>query len=354
MNRAGADEVRLPMINTAVPAPPEYLLPDVQHSPTPVQPAGDRVAELEATIRELQDQCEIEIRRRRRNLLLLGVCLSAMLHMALMLYLNLVHRSQPAGPGVQPASIEFAVIQEPELTQIQELQFDDLVPEVPFNVDDPAEQDPSLELAPEVAAAELEISHAGAVPALSGSGSGDATTLEGGGAGTTFFGVSSRGTRFAYIVDVSGSMSEEGKIDVCMRELARSIEMLPDYASFYIVLFASEIAVPPMQEGWTRAQDATVSRFIRWLSRIDPRGGTRPQPAFQQVFSIEERPDVIFFLTDGEIPPETVTVVAALNSRGKPVAVNTIAFGDPASQAYLKEISHSSGGVYRYVPSNGF
>jgi len=329
-------------------------LPNPQHTSIPVDPLEDQVAELEATIRDLQDQCEVEVRRRRRNLLLLGISASALVHMALMLYLSLLHRGQPPGQGVQPVAIEFAVIQESELTQLQELQFDDLVPEVPFEIDDLSAQDPSLDLTPEVSAAELEISQAGSVPRLTGSGSGEGTTLEGGGAGTTFFGVSSRGTRFAYIVDVSGSMSEEGKIDVCMSQLARSIELLPDYASFYIVLFASQIAVPPMQNGWTRARDATVSRFVRWLNQIDPGGGTRPQPAFRKVFSIEERPDVIFFLTDGQIPPDTVAVVAALNGRGRRVAVNTIAFGNPASQEYLKEISRNSGGVYRYVPSNAF
>ncbi len=314
----------------------------------------DRIADLEATIRQLQDQSDLERRRRRRNLLLLGVSLSALLHIGLMVYLNFIHRARPAGPGVQPVSIEFAIIQEPELTQLQELQFDDLVPEVPFEVEDTAEQDPTLDLAPEVSAAELEITQAGSVPRLTGSGSGDGLTLEGGGAGTTFFGVSSRGTRFAYIVDTSGSMSEQSRLEVCMRELARSIEMLPDYASFYVVLFHSEITLPPMQKGWTRARDGTVSRFKRWLRQIDPGGGTRPQPAFRQVFSLEHRPDVIFFLTDGQIPPETVAVVGALNARGRRVAVSTIAFGDPASQEYLKEISHRSGGVYRFVPSDGF
>ena len=86
----------------------------------------------------------------------------------------------------------------------------------------------------------------------------------------------------------------------------------------------------------------------------DPGGGTQPRSAFRQVFALEDRPDVIFFLTDGQIPPETVATVTGFNSRGRRVAVNTIAFGDPASQEYLKEISYRSGGVYRYVPSDGF
>jgi len=330
---------------------PEHRLPNVPHSTSRVDV---RIADLEATIQQLQDQSDRERRRRRRNLLLLGASLSVLIHLGLMIYLDFIHRARPAGPAVQPVSIEFAVIQESELTQLQELQFDDLVPEVPFEIEDTAEQDPALDLAPEISAAELEIAQAGSVPRLTGSGSGEGLTLEGGGAGTTFFGVSSRGTRFAYIVDISGSMSDQGKIEVCMRELARSIEVLPDYASFFVVLFNSEITAPPMQKGWTRARDGTVKRFTRWLEQVDPGGGTRPQPAFRQVFSLENRPDVIFFLTDGVIPRETVAVVAALNGRGRRVAVNTIAFGDPASQAFLKEISHRSGGVYRYVSSDGF
>ncbi len=312
-----------------------------------------RLGELEETIRQLEAQRELEIRRRRRNLLLIGVTVSAVAHLGLMVYLNMLHRGRPAGPAVQPVSIEFAVIQEPELTQLQEMDLDDLVPEV--TTQDANEDQPTLELEADVSAADLAISPAGAVPTLSGSGGGEGGTLGGGGAGTTFFGVSSRGTRFAYIVDVSGSMGQGRKMDVCMRELARSIEILPDYASFYVVLFSSDIALPPMQRGWTRARDNTVSRFIRWLNQIDPHGGTRPQPAFREVFgALDERPDVIFFLTDGQIPPETVATVAALNQRGRRVAVNTIAFGDPSSQELLKDIARRSGGVYRFVPSEGW
>lgn len=311
-----------------------------------------RVGELEDTIRRLEAHRDREIRRRRRNLLVIGVSVSALIHLGLMAYLNMLHRDRPAGPAVQPVSIEFAVIQEPELTQLQEMDLDDLVPEV--TTEDPNDDQPTLELEVDVSAANLEISPAGAIPTLSGSGGGDGGTLGGGGAGTTFFGVSSRGTRFAYIVDVSGSMGQDRKMDVCMQQLARSIEILPDYAYFYVVLFSSDVALPPMQRGWTRAQDNTVSRFIRWLNQVDPHGGTRPQPAFRQVFSLDQRPDVIFFLTDGQIPPETVATVAALNQRGRRVAVNTIAFGDPSSQEYLKDIARRSGGVYRFVPSEGW
>ena len=101
------------------------------------------------------------------------------------------------------------------------------------------------------------------------------------------------------------------------------------------------------------ARESTVARFVRWFNQIDPGGGTQPKAAFEQVFSLEERPDVIYFLTDGLIPPETVAVVGAINARGRRVAINTIAFGDPSGQELLKDISARSGGVFRFVPANG-
>jgi hypothetical protein len=313
------------------------------------------VTDLERALRQMELDRQRQRRRYRRNLLIIGVSVSLIVHLALMLYLNALYRERPAGPGTMPVSIEFAVIQEPQLTQLEQLQFEDLVPEVPVEDDELSDTEPALELSPDVSAAALDISATGAVPALTGSGRGDDSTL-GGGAGTSFFGVSSKGTRFAYIVDVSGSMGYERKIDVAMRELARSIEVLPDYTYFYVVLYSNQLIVPPFQREWSRARPNVVSRLIRWLNQIDPSGGTRPVPAFRQVFSLSERPDVVFFLTDGLIPAETGAAVAELNRRGKRVTINTIAFGDPTSaelrlsQDLLREIATQSGGVFRFVP----
>ena len=139
------------------------------------------------------------------------------------------------------------------------------------------------------------------------------------------------------------------KMQVAMRELAGSVDWLPDYASFYVLLFSTDYEEPPFQRGWMRAKDTTVNNFIRWLNEIDPGGGTVPMPAFYEVFAIDQRPDVIFFLTDGEIPEDTADLVAGLNRRGGRVTVNTIAFGDAKSQDQLKRIARESGGTYRFV-----
>ncbi len=341
------------------------LVPQPATKPAAYDRMEGTISRLQATIRELEKERDLERRSRWRLVLLISLAVSAIAHLGLMLGLDLIRVGRPGGgggQGVDAVTVESALAGGPELTE-----FDQPSLQGPDTLVDASSPGGAIDTVVE-ATAPLIAGAGGGAPELGGIGGGGGSDLGlgagsgtgggegglgGGGAGTSFFGVSARGSRFAYIVDISGSMAEFGKINICMRELSRSIEMLPDYAYFYVVLFNSEIITPPMQEGWNRARESTVARFARWFNQIDPGGGTQPKAAFEQVFSLEERPDVIYFLTDGLIPPETVAVVGALNSRGRRVAINTIAFGDPSGQELLKDISARSGGVFRFVPANG-
>ncbi|MCL4211061.1 MAG: VWA domain-containing protein, partial [Phycisphaerales bacterium] len=203
-------------------------------------------------------------------------------------------------------------------------------------------------------AAELLALNDGSMPSLGagGSSSGD-MSMGGGGAGASFFGVSSTGQRFLFIVDVSGSMQEGNRIHVAMRELSRSISELPDFAYFYVILYNHEPIIPRFQRGWQRARPREVDDMLDYLRNVTPGGGTVPVGAFAAAFALDVPPDVIFFLTDGLIPQETPDRVRSMNARGKRVVINTIAFGDQSSADLLKRISDESGGRYRFVPVRG-
>lgn len=315
---------------------------------------------MSEAVRLLEEEREIVRIRRIRNLLIVGVCMSIIAHFVLMIYLNSVERGgTPGGDGVEPATLDVAVIPSPELTQLSRIDrldtfaSEELAPEVPSEAPDLSPDDPAGSLGSDVSAVSLDVSPGGSVPSLGGSGvgtgEGSGSGLGGGGAGTSFFGVSSRGTRFAYIVDVSGSMGQGNKLETCMRELARSVQDLPDYASFFVALYSN--APRPFHTEWAKARANSVSTLVRWLNAVDPSGGTQPVPAFELVMSLKDRPDVIFFLTDGLIPRETPEYVADLNRRGRRVTINTIAFGDAEGQEMLKQIAQASGGVFRYVPN---
>lgn len=307
----------------------------------------------EGSQRHMDRQREDLLRRRWMRLLIFGGVISILLHVMLMILLGSIYRWLPGGAGVESVTYEFAILQEEELTQFEEILLDDMSTEKIVDLTDFREESIKI-LQPEIPAVEMEFADSGSMSTLGGSGEGEGFGLSGGGSGTSFFGVSSKGTSFAYIVDKSGSMSDGLKMAVAKREMVRSIQALPDYAQFYIVMFSSNILMPTFQDGWMRARKSMISRVIRWLNNeVDPRGGTAPRTAFLQVFSLETRPDVIFFLTDGEITSFTAQELAAMNKRGKKVVINTIAFGDPSSQDLLKDIAAQSGGVYRYVPAGG-
>lgn len=299
-------------------------------------------------------------------MLLLGIGLSFLIHASLLLYLATIYRAGGGGTGGGGDSVvvEFSFLPEGKLADAAPFAPGDLATEIESTaLELPAVDAPSLSDAVAPTGA-LGGGEGAGLPTLGGSGAGGGGSgdgagggdgggglLGGGAGGTSFFGISSKGNRFAYIVDRSMSMAEDSRLEVLKRELVRSIDSLPDYASFCVIFFSSDLLIPEMQDGWMRARGNLITRFAQWLANVSPSGGTVPGPAFINVLSMPVRPDVIFFMTDGEITNFTPEEVAGLNRRGKHVVINTIAFGEPGSQELLKQIARESGGTFRFVPS---
>lgn len=312
----------------------------------------------------MEQQRQVLVDRRWRRLLVVGGSISLLLHIMLLIYLGTIARAGVGGEGGGEVSVEFAILDSEDLSGGEQLDLDDSVPEV-ASAQDLAATETDVQLTTVTPAIEVASAARGAIQTLGGSGGGigggsgegDGEGMGlgggGGGGGTSFFGVSAKGRRFAFIVDVSASMGEGGKLATCMRELSRSLESLPDYAEFYILLFSTNFIEPPMQKGWTRAKKSALRQTIRWLGQVEPNGGTQPRNAFLQAFSMSVRPDIVFFLTDGQVQDFTAEECLSHNERGKKVVINTIAFGDPSSQDLLKQIARESGGLYRFVPSGG-
>jgi hypothetical protein len=317
--------------------------------PEPPESLRRTIADLERAVHEMQAERDRQVRRRRRQLISTGIAISLVVHLAIMILLTTLSRgSRGTGQGNQPVSYEFAIVPEEDLTSLARSEFDDL-DEPLSEIEEPPEA--SIDFAAETTAPQLEMTGSGAVPSLGGSAGGGAVQgLSGGGAGTSFFGISSSGVRFAYIIDISGSMDQGRKMPTAMRELRKSLDALPDYAYFYVVLFSSNYVLPPGQVGWKRARRTSVNSLVRWLEDVNPKGGTEPQTSFDHVLALDVRPDVIFFLTDGIIPNMTAEFVSSRNRRGKPVVINTIAFGQEGSQDLLARMARESGGEYREVP----
>jgi hypothetical protein len=191
---------------------------------------------------------------------------------------------------------------------------------------------------------------------------------------TAFFGQQAIGRRFAFILDMSGSM-DGGRWRTCTSELVSALNGLSSEMEFFVVLFSSQLSEPPGQTGWTKATPDNVSAVVNWVGTIRPEGGTYPAPAFDRVFSLGGRPDALYFLTDGQLegftPADCARVCtsgsssklgAALRAVGKffsfsggnsdqGTVVNTIALDDPSSARALKAMAEASGGQFVQVSS---
>jgi len=163
-----------------------------------------------------------------------------------------------------------------------------------------------------------------------------------------FFGQEAVGQRFAFILDRSGSMAGK-RWKACTKELVQALRSLPAHAEFFVVLFSNHHVEPGGQSGWMPAERARVEEVIAWLGTVWPGGGTLPASAFERVFSLPFPPDVIYFLTDGEVFGFNPSICADL--RGKaPTIVNTIALENGASSDMLRETAEASGGQFVLVP----
>jgi len=179
----------------------------------------------------------------------------------------------------------------------------------------------------------------------SGGGGGEGGGGHGGGVG--FFGTRGHGRSFVFIVDCSGSMGGR-RIERAREELIRAIGELKQYQKFFVFLYNNNTY--PLFD-LTSSSDLVVAtrekkkQAIQWVQSRHAGGGTQPQQAFAQALAM--KPDVIFFLTDGEIPEETRALVRDANRRE--TIIHTTGFQSRDGEEILKGIAHDNQGRYRHV-----
>lgn len=313
---------------------------------------------LRLKVSELILQRQQHRRTRLRIFFLLGCAISIPFHLLLILYLSLVYIPGPPGLPEVESVIDFAVLADSELQEIEaELEIDELAAEE-TDLEDALSEMLADEAEDLSVASITELDDSGSVPTPgSSSGFSDSDSAGTGLSGSaSFFGVGGRGRRFAFIIDMSGSMKDDDRFGRAVRQLRQSISDLPDFITICLALFSSGAdspLQPPFQKNWLPMNRRNKQQVIRWIERIEPSGGTEPLPAFRQIFLLKERPDVVYFLTDGAIPLDTPDRVSELNAKGRPVIINTFAFGDQADVAPLLRIARESGGKCKQIGAPG-
>lgn len=318
----------------------EHASTTVRHTPPSHEPPPARA-----------ERVEIPLVGVRAPVRVVAFTVSIALHFLLLMMALLLVLQRPAGGQAGAGEIQLAVMTETELAALQQ--------DLPSSTDTlpDAAAPETIDLAdipdPDAATRATNPSSATAISGVGESLASDSGLDLGalGGGGASFFGVEAVGSRFAYVVDVSGSMTGS-RLATLQQQLIGSIEGLLDHASFSIVLFSSDARVVGGRTAWIPATEENKRAMALEIRAISSGGGTVPLPAFEQVFSLSPRPDAVYFMTDGEFQDENTVIgrIGQMNGSGRGRApIHCIAFESRVSERVMQRIAALSGGSYTFI-----
>ena len=159
-----------------------------------------------------------------------------------------------------------------------------------------------------------------------------------------------------FVIDTSGSMAEEGKMEKARAALLYGVRILRPQDRFNIISFAGEEHL--METGLIAANDAGRARGEAFVKALKPVGGTNINQSLlaslrQFTETDRERPKMLVFMTDG-LPTVDETNVNRIvdnvrNERKPGVRLFTFGVGYNVNTALLDKLAAENGGVADYV-----
>ena len=216
----------------------------------------------------------------------------------------------------------------------------------------------------------------------------------GGGSGTaggsvSFMGNQGKGSRVVFVVDVSGSMSASSQADgktisrfeLLKKELSKSLNQLRGGVQYQVIYFSDfawphdevdtndpaamakyEWDIRPGQQGvripryrYLAANPANLTKSRKIIDDSVNPGGTNWGAGLLMALAGTPKPDLIFFMTDGNRSDALTWVdeVTASNAKGKPATIHTTAMMEPAAAKELDELARRNGGKFTIVNADG-
>ncbi|HJT67279.1 MAG TPA: VIT domain-containing protein [Pyrinomonadaceae bacterium] len=159
-----------------------------------------------------------------------------------------------------------------------------------------------------------------------------------------------------FVVDTSGSMAEEGKMEKARSALLYGVRILRPQDRFNVISFAGEEHL--MESGLIAADDKGRQRGEAFVKALKPVGGTNINQSLLASLSQfretnRDRPKIIVFLTDG-LPTVGETnvsrIVENVRKASKPgVRLFTFGVGYDVNTALLDKLAAENGGTADYV-----
>jgi Ca-activated chloride channel homolog len=159
-----------------------------------------------------------------------------------------------------------------------------------------------------------------------------------------------------FVVDTSGSMAEEGKMEKARAALLYGVRILRPEDRFNIISFAGEEHL--MEAGLIAADEKGRARGEAFVKKLKPMGGTNINQSLlaslrQFSETDRERPKMLVFMTDGLPTVDETNVTRILDNVRKAtrpgLRLFTFGVGYDVNTALLDKLAAENGGVADYV-----
>jgi Ca-activated chloride channel family protein len=159
-----------------------------------------------------------------------------------------------------------------------------------------------------------------------------------------------------FVVDTSGSMAEEGKMEKARAALLYGVRILRPQDRFNIISFAGEEHL--MEVGLIAADEKGRARGEAFVKKLKPVGGTNINQSLlaslrQFSETDRERPKMLVFMTDGLPTVDETNVTRILDNVRKAtrpgLRLFTFGVGYDVNTALLDKLAAENGGVADYV-----
>lgn len=157
-----------------------------------------------------------------------------------------------------------------------------------------------------------------------------------------------------FVLDTSGSMADEGKMEKARAALLFGIKNLRDADRFNVINFAGEEHL--MEANLISADSSGKKRGEEFVKKLTPTGGTNINDALNaslKQFDSSDRPKLLVFMTDG-LPTVGETNVEKIIQNAKNVKVDnlrlfTFGVGYDVNTQLLDKIAAENSGTAEYV-----
>lgn len=157
-----------------------------------------------------------------------------------------------------------------------------------------------------------------------------------------------------FVLDTSGSMSEDGKMDKARAALLFGIRGLREGDRFNVINFAGEEHL--MESGLIAADKKGIDQGVEFVKNLKPSGGTNINDALRAAlrqFDSSNRPKMLVFLTDG-LPTIGEADVDKIVANAKEIKVENLRIfpfgvGYDVNTRLLDKLATANGGLAEYV-----